>query len=294
MKDKIEVSSLTEGLEVFLNKTKMQCEIPYFRCGALVTGFPDLDKKIGGLGKGLNVIAGRPLNYHEMFHRNIIENMLMELDDSNSILHLESGIDVDSFYRRMVSSFSRVDYMKLDKGQLDDDSWARISATLELFKKRKNLFVRHKSTYVEDIPKLIQQLDSEDKKVSVLSISSIHNLKTKKPYESRYAEVSNISKTLKAISIDYDLCLIVGSNVNRRCEERVDKQPLIRDLRDSGTLEDDANTILFCYNPDVYSEDNLDITEIAIAKNDFGSLGSIRLLCSQQYSRFDNCVGYEE
>lgn len=292
MKDNIEVLSLSDGLERLLVKTEAQynneISSDTWRCGSLSTGYPDLDRKTGGIGKGLTVIAGRPLNHHEMFHRNVLENMLFELEQGKNIFHLELGIDSDSFYRRLLSSLSRVDYVKLESGQLDDEDWARISASMGILMEKQNLFIRNKSTYVEDIPEIFKQLELDNGKISVISISSIHNLKTKIRYESRYAEICSISKALKAMSIDLDICLIVGSNINRKCEERADKRPLIWDLRDSGTLEEDANIILLCYNHGVYTDDSFGHAEVIVAKNDFGGSGTTRLFCNSQFSRFDN------
>ncbi|EHN68699.1 DnaB helicase C-terminal domain-containing protein [Aliivibrio fischeri] len=295
MKENIEVISMDVGLENCLLKIEKQYQkeevTTAWRCDALSTGYNDVDKKTGGISKGLTVIAGRPLNHHAMFHRNIIENILLDLNNEECILHFESDLNIDSFYRRVVSSISRVDYSALESGKIDDESWSRISATMGILMEKQNLFIHGKSTYIEDIQDVIDTVELDGKRVSVISISSIHNLKTKDRYESRYAEVCAISKKLKAMAIDLNIYLIVGSNVNRKCEERADKRPLIWDLRDSGTLEEDANTIMFCYNNEVYGENNFGVAEVIIAKNDFGERSISKLFCNSQYSRFDNFLG---
>ncbi|SQD77850.1 DnaB-like helicase C-terminal domain-containing protein [Moritella yayanosii] len=292
MNNKFDLITLDNGLATFVNNKEEQFEKSSnnqpMRHDGLSTGFIDLDKKIGGIGQGLTVIAGRPLNHSDTLQRNILENIILELRNNQYVLHIELGLPINNFYNKMLSSLSSIHYPTLESGHLDDDDWASLSATLGQLMKKPKLVVHNKTTYIEDIQSIVEQMKQEHGEIAVISISSLQDLKTKTTFDNRYAEVCYISKRLKQLSLDEKARVIVGSSVNRKCEERADMRPVLSDLRDSGTIEEDANLILFCYNQRAYNSSAPALTEVIIGKNDFGYTSSIKLSCNDMFSRLDN------
>ncbi|MEZ8095799.1 DnaB-like helicase C-terminal domain-containing protein [Photobacterium swingsii] len=290
--------TMEAALESVLMKLESKYQEPEpsnIKIDAFSTGYIDLDKKIGGLGKGLTVISGRPMHGADVLQRNILENIVMEQGPCGSkVLHFETNTDTDYFYQRVLSSLGRVDFSDIQLGQLDDEAWARISSTMGLLMGCKNLIVCDKpKIYIEDIEKICDEVIKEHGGLATISFSSLQSICTRKKCDTRYAEVSEASRFLKYLSLKYDTRVIVTSNLNRNLEQRADKRPLLWDLRDSGSIEEDADVILFCYRDEVYNEESsfINISEVIISKNNFSSGGIVHLTYVDNFSRFDNYAG---
>lgn len=290
--------TMEAALESVLIKIESKYQEPEFsniKIDAFSTGYSDLDKKIGGLGKGLTIISGRPGHGAEVLQRNILENIAMELGLSSSkVLHFETNVDTDYFYQRLLSSLSRVEFSNIQLGLLDDEAWARISCTMGVLMELQNLIVCDKpKLYIEDIEKICDEVIKENGDLAVISFSSLQSISTRKKCDTRYAEVSEVSRFLKYLSLKYDTRVIVTSSLNRNLEQRADKRPVLWDLRDSGSIEEDADVIIFCYRDEIYNEETpfKNISEVIISKNNFTAEGIVRLTYIDQFSRYDNYVG---
>ncbi|MFI3276540.1 DnaB-like helicase C-terminal domain-containing protein [Vibrio sp.] len=152
--------------------------------------------------------------------------------------------------------------------------------------------VNRPTLYIEDIEQICDETIEEYGALPVIAIDSLQAVRSRKSFDNRYAETAEITRTLKALSVKYNTRLVVRSNLNRNLELRADKRPVLFDLRDSGTIEDDATMVIFSYVESVYVPDEcfdgVSLMEAIVAKNDGGRMGTATLLYSAPYSRADN------
>lgn len=279
-----ELAKLFESLEDHCAENKnLQLKLH-----GLPTGFLEIDQFIGGIGKGLTVIAGRPLSCNDILHRNIIEYNIFNNKENPIILHIETNELSESYFSKILSSTSKVALNALSSGSLDSEGWDRLAIGTEKLDNIKNFLLYNKTIYIQELPEICDQIINDYGAVNLISISNIQDLRTKTKYENRYAEISEISKALKKLSLDYNTRVLIGSGLNRKCEERVDKRPMLYDLRDSGTIEEDANVIMFCFNPCAYFEEAEEKIEVIVAKNDLNTLGVVELVYIPKFSKIVN------
>jgi replicative DNA helicase len=257
----------------------------------LSTGYSDLDKMIGGLKQGLYVIAGSSEMRTDTLQRNIIEHA--SLTGDKTVLHFECNLNNTDFTNFCLSSIGRIDITKMSQCMLGDEEWERLSSTMGLLSEKINLELCDCAGMTTD------QLEEQVKKVSqrnqlsMISINSMHNLRLPFRTENRYNEMAEVSRFLKELSKKYEVPVVVTASINRRLIERSDKRPILSDLRDTGTIGDDADYILFVYRDEVYHEDSAfgGMAEVIIAKNQTGGVGRIPLTYIGPFSRFENYVG---
>lgn len=255
------------------------------------TGYSDLDKMIGGLKQGLYVISGSSEMRTDTLQRNIIEHA--SLTDDKTALHFECNLNQTDFTNFCLSSISRIDITKISRGMLTDDEWQRISSTMGLLTDKAKLELCDCAGMTTDQLEEQVQKASERNQLSMISINSMHNLCLSYSTENRYNEMAEISRFLKELSKRYAVPVVVTASINRRLVERSDKRPILSDLRDTGTIGDDADCILFVYRDEVYHDDSefLGMAEVIIAKNQTGYIGVLPLTYIGQFSRFENYVG---
>ncbi len=257
----------------------------------LSTSYSDLDEITSGLKQGLYVIAGSSEMRTDILQRNIIENV--SLTEKKPVLHFEFNLNQIDFTKFLLSSLGRIDFTKISKGNLEDEDWSRISLTFSLLAEKMNLeFCDCAGMTTTQLTEQIQKVH-ENKGLSMITINSMHNLRLPHRTENRYNEMTEISRYLKELSKKYEVPVVVTSSVNRKLIERSDKRPLLHDLRDTGTISDDADCIMLIYRDEVYHDDSefSGLAEIIVSKNIFGSTGRIPLTFQKQYSRFDNYAG---
>jgi replicative DNA helicase len=193
---------------------------------------------------------------------------------------------------RTLSSLSRVDQSALRSGKLNDHDWTRIFSSMSLVSERMNMFI-------DDTPALSPtDLRSRARKIAreqgglsmivvdYLQLMQVPGMST----DNRVNEVSEISRSLKALAKELGIPLVALSQLSRKCEERTDKRPMMADIRESGAIEQDADLILFVYRDEVYHPESQDkgIAEIIIGKQRNGPIGTIKLSFFGQYCRFDD------
>ena len=254
----------------------------------LATGFKDFDGMTAGLHPGdLVIIAGRPSMGKTSFAMNIAEHAAIGERASVAIFSMEMSAEQLSF--RMISSLGRVNQSNLRRGRFSDEDWSRINSAVSVMSKAK--------VFIDDTPALnptelrarARRLKREHGHdlivVDYLQLMQVHG-----SAENRATEISEISRSLKALARELELPVITLSQLNRSVEQRTDKRPVMSDLRESGAIEQDADVILFIYRDEVYNPDTQDkgTAEIIISKQRNGPIGMVRLAFLGEYTRFES------
>ncbi len=257
------------------------------------TGFLDLDKKTSGLQPSdLIIVAARPSMGKTTFAMNLCENAMMQEDKPVLVFSLE--MPAEQIMMRMLASLSRVDQTKIRTAQLDDEDWARISNTMRLVKEKDNLFVDDSSGLTPmEVRTRARKLARDRGGISLIMIDYLQLMQVPGLSDNRTLEIAEISRSLKALAKELQVPVVALSQLNRGLEQRADKRPINSDLRESGSIEQDADLIMFIYRDEVYHENSEDkgIAEIIIGKQRNGPIGTSRVTFQGQFSRFDNYVG---
>lgn len=282
------------AISSLLARTTDKIDALYHSGGALSglsTGFTDFDSMTSGLQKGdLVIVAGRPSMGKTSFAMNICEYAAIKHDKPALIFSME--MPADSLTMRMMSSLGRIDQHRLRSGQLNDDDWPRITSAVGMLSEAK--------LYIDDTPALspgdvrsrARRLSREHGGLSLIMLDYLQLMQMPGSKENRTLEISEISRSLKALAKELDVPVVALSQLNRSLEQRQDKRPVMSDLRESGAIEQDADLIAFIYRDEVYHDDTPDkgTAEIIIAKQRNGPIGKTRLTFMGQFTRFENFV----
>lgn len=256
----------------------------------LTTGFKDLDNMTQGLQPSdLVIIAGRPSMGKTTFAMNLVETAVMHSDKAALVFSME--MPAEQLLMRMLSSLGRIDQTKVRTGQLLDQDWDRISSTLAILKEKK--------LYIDDTPGLspndlrtrTRRVMRDEGDISIIMVDYLQLMRVPGNKENRTAEISEISRSLKALAKEFNCPVVALSQLNRGLEQRTNKRPIMSDLRESGAIEQDADLIAFVYRDEVYNpekEGNKGLAEIIIGKQRNGPIGSLHLLFTGRYTRFDD------
>lgn len=252
-------------------------------------GFTDLDKLTSGLQAGdLIVVASRPSMGKTVFAMNVAEAVAIK--SNTPVLVFSMEMPAESLVMRMLSSLGSIDQYKVRTGQLKDDDWLRITHAIGILSETK--------LYIDDTPALTpgeirsrtRRLAREHGGLGLIVIDYLQLMHVPGTKENRSTEISEISRSLKALAKELNIPIIALSQLNRSLETRTDKRPQMSDLRESGAIEQDGDLITFIYRDEVYHEDSPDKgrAEIIIAKHRNGPIGKVILTFRGQYTRFDN------
>jgi replicative DNA helicase len=253
------------------------------------TGFPRLDEKTSGFQAGdFIVLAGRPSMGKTALALNIARNASLETEEPSAIFSLEMSKEQLSL--RMLSAEARVDSSKMRGGFLSEADLAKIN--------RAAGALYDIPIFIDDSP-AISALEIRakarrmkmEKSLGLIIIDYLQLMRGRSSAERRELEISEISRSLKALAKELHIPVIALSQLNRKVEERTNKRPVLSDLRESGAIEQDADVIVFIYRDKVYNkdEDNRnDIAELILAKQRNGPIGTVRLAFLEQYTRFEN------
>jgi replicative DNA helicase len=257
------------------------------------TGFTDLNKKTSGLQPSdLIIVAARPSMGKTTFAMNLCENAMLSEDKPVLVFSLE--MPSEQIMMRMLASLSRVDQTKIRTAQLDDEDWARISNTMAMLKDKDNLFIDDSSALTPmELRTRARKLAREKGGISLIMIDYLQLMRVPGLSENRTLEIAEISRSLKALAKELEVPVVALSQLNRSLEQRADKRPINSDLRESGSIEQDADLIMFIYRDEVYNENSTEkgISEIILGKQRNGPIGTVRLTFQGHYSRFDNYAG---
>ena len=255
------------------------------------TGYEDFDEKTAGLQPSdLIIIAGRPSMGKTALAVNIAENAAIKNNLSVAIFSMEmSG---EQLAMRMLASLARIDQQKIRTGKLtSDDDWARLVATVSMMQDKK--------IFIDDTPALTPaELRARCRRLvkehglDLVIIDYLQLMQVPGTKENRATEISEISRSMKAMAKELKVPVVALSQLNRSLEQRPNKRPMMSDLRESGAIEQDADLIVFIYRDEVYNEDSPDKgkAEIIIAKQRNGPIGTVNLTFLAQYTRFENYI----
>jgi len=280
-------------LEETVEKIEQLYQKPHDGVTGVSSGYQDLDKKTAGLQKSdLIIVAARPSMGKTTFAMNLCENAAMTEEKPVLIFSLE--MPGNQIMMRMLASLSRVDQTRIRTGQLDDEDWARISSTMGILLEKRNMYIDDSSGLTPtEVRSRARRIYREHGGLSLIMIDYLQLMRVPSLSENRTLEIAEISRSLKALAKELQVPVVALSQSNRSLEQRADKRPVNSDLRESGSIEQDADLIMFIYRDEVYHEnsDLKGVAEIIIGKQRNGPIGTVRLTFNGQWSRFDNYAG---
>ena len=263
----------------------------------VTTGFVELDKKTAGLQPSdLIIVAARPSMGKTTFAMNLCENAAMASDKPVLVFSLE--MPAEQIMMRMIASLARVDQTKIRTGQnLEEAEWSKIASVFGMFKQKNNLYIDDSSGLTPtELRSRARRVYRENGGLSMIMVDYLQLMRAPAFSDNRTLEIAEISRSLKALAKELEVPVIALSQLNRTLEQRADKRPVNSDLRESGSIEQDADLIMFIYRDEVYNENSEDkgVAEIIIGKQRNGPIGRVRLAFNGQFSRFDNLAEQRE
>ncbi len=254
------------------------------------TGFTDLDGMTSGLQPAdLVIVAGRPSMGKTTFAMNLVENAVLRSDKVILVFSLE--MPSDSIVMRMLSSLGRIDQTKVRSGKLDDDDWPRLTSAVNLLNERKLFIDDTAGISPTEMRARARRLAREHGEIGMIMVAYLPLMRIPgSSGDNRTNEISEISRSLKALAKEFNCPVIALSQLNRSLEQRPNKRPVNSDLRESGAIEQDADIIMFVYRDEVYHPETeyKGVAEIIIGKQRNGPIGTCRLAFIGKYTRFDN------
>ncbi len=256
----------------------------------ITTGFRDLDDRTSGLQKSdLVIVAARPSMGKTAFSMNLAENAL--LSGKKPVLVFSMEMPADAILMRMLSSIGRIDQTRVRSGNLEEEDWPRLTSAVSM--------LMDQPLYIDDTAALSPtEVRSRARRVArenngelgLILIDYLQLMRVPGNTEGRTSEISEISRSLKALAKELECPVVALSQLNRSLEQRTDKRPVNSDLRESGAIEQDADVIMFIYRDEYYNENSEDkgLAEIIIGKQRNGPTGRIKLAFQGQYTRFDD------
>ncbi len=254
----------------------------------LATGFYDLDYKTTGMQPSdLILLAARPSMGKTSLALNIAMNMALKQNIPVAVFSLE--MSKEQLMNRLLAMDSQIDAQRLRTGQLKGDEWDKLMTSGTQMQKA--------SIVIDDTPGLtISQLRSKARKykvefgIQMIFIDYLQLMQGNGRTDNRQQEVSEISRSLKALARELNVPIMALSQLNRSPEQREDKRPILSDLRESGAIEQDADVVMFIYRDEYYHKDSpdKDIAEVIVAKQRNGPTGTVKLIFMKQLTKFAN------
>lgn len=284
---------LTSILEKTVDRIEKLFGQPHDGVTGVSTGFNDLDKMTAGLQKSdLVIVAARPSMGKTTFAMNLAEYAAMTQEKPVLIFSLE--MPSEQIMMRMLASLGRIDQTKIRTGQLDDEDWARLSSTMGLLMEKGKMYIDDSSGLTPtEVRSRARRVAREHGGISMIMVDYLQLMTVPGMQDNRTLEIAEISRSLKALAKELECPVVALSQLNRSLEQRSDKRPVNSDLRESGSIEQDADLIMFIYRDEVYHDDSADkgTAEIIIGKQRNGPIGRVRLTFQGHFSRFDNYAG---
>ena len=252
------------------------------------TGFTELDTKTSGFHKGdMVLIAARPSMGKTAFELNVAVNAALKAGKSVALFSLE--MSKEQLVYRMLCSEANIDAQKLRTGNLTDEEWINLARAAGPLANSK--------IYIDDTPAItVSEVRSKcrrlkiERGVDIIMIDYLQLMSGSRQTDSRQQEVSDISRALKALAKEMEAPVIALSQLSRAPEIRADHRPILSDLRESGSIEQDADIVMFLYRDDYYNKESekKNIAEVIIAKQRNGPTGTVELAWLSQFTRFAN------
>ena len=260
----------------------------------IATGFSDLDQKTSGLQQGdLVIVAGRPSMGKTAFALNMAEHVAVHDGLPVAVFSMEMG--GSQLAIRMLGSIGRLDQMKLRTGRLSDEDWSRLTDAVSK--------LHEAPIHIDETPALnalelrarARRLHRQYDGLGLVVVDYLQLMSSSSQGENRATEISEISRSLKALAKELHVPVVALSQLNRSLEARPNKRPVMSDLRESGAIEQDADVILFIYRDEVYNPETADKgkAEIIIGKQRNGPIGTLSLTFLGEFTRFENYANPE-
>jgi replicative DNA helicase len=254
------------------------------------TGYKEFDKLTAGLQKGdLIIVAGRPSMGKTTLAVNIAENAAIGSKVPTAIFSMEMPAEQLAF--RMISSLGRVDQSHLRTGRFPDEDWSRINTAVQLMADAPIFIDDTAALSPTEIRARARRLKREHG-LGLVVLDYLQLMHVPGSKENRATEISEISRSLKALAKELEVPVIALSQLNRSVEQRQDKKPVMSDLRESGAIEQDADLIIFIYRDEVYNPETprKGTADINVAKQRNGPVGDFTLTFVGKYTKFENWV----
>ncbi len=255
----------------------------------LATGWNDFDEMTAGLQPGdLIIIAGRPSMGKTTFAMNMVENAAIKSAHPVAVFSME--MPGEQLIMRMMSSLGRIDQHRIRTGKLGDDDWPRLTSAVSLLAEAQLFIDDSAALSPGEVRARARRLQRAHGQLGLVIVDYLQLMRVPGNAENRATEVAEISRGLKALAKELNVPLVALSQLNRSLEQRGDKRPIMSDLRESGSLEQDADLICFIYRDEVYNSESPDkgIAEIIIGKQRNGPIGTVRLTFLGNYTRFES------
>ncbi|MGI1669251.1 MAG: replicative DNA helicase [Neptuniibacter sp.] len=282
-----------EGVNVLLKKAVDRIDTLFNSDGDLTgvtTGFDDLDQKTAGLQPSdLIIVAARPSMGKTTFAMNLVENALMATDKPVLVFSLE--MPADQLVTRMLSSLGRIDQTRVRTGMLEEEDWPKLTTAVNMMRDKPLFIDDQAGISPNEMRTRARRIVREHGDLAMIMVDYLQLMQMKgSGIESRTQEISEISRSLKALAKELKCPVVALSQLNRSLEQRPNKRPVNSDLRESGAIEQDADVIMFIYRDEVYNEDSehKGVAEIIIGKQRNGPIGTSRLAFIGKYTKFEN------
>ena len=282
-----------QGMKELLKSTVERIDELFERGDAITgtaTGFDQFDENTSGLQKGdLIIVAGRPSMGKTSLAMNMAEYAVIQKQACVAIFSME--MPSHQLTMRMLSSIGRINQQHIRTGKLTDEDWPRLTSAVSMLSESKLFIDDSPALSPTEIRARARRLKREHG-LSLIIIDYLQLMQITGSTENRTNDVSEISRSLKALAKELDVPVIALSQLNRSLEQRTDKRPVMSDLRESGAIEQDADLIVFIYRDEVYNEESPDkgTAEIIVAKQRNGPIFKTRLTFLGQFTRFENFI----
>jgi replicative DNA helicase len=224
---------------------------------------------------------------------NIAENVAIEKKLPVAVFSMEMASN--QLTTRLIGSVGKVDQHKMRTGQLDDDDWDKLTDALGELNEAPIHIDEGSALNSFEVRARARRLQRQAGQLGLIVVDYIQLMAAPggRQSENRATEISEISRSLKALAKELNVPVVALSQLNRSLEQRPDKRPVMSDLRESGAIEQDADVILFIYRDEVYNPESADkgLAEIIVAKQRNGPIGRVKLTFLGQYTRFENYAG---
>jgi replicative DNA helicase len=258
----------------------------------LATGFREFDEKTSGLQRNdLIIVAARPSMGKTALCLTLAQNAAIHEKAVVAIFSLE--MSKEQLVMRMLSSESKVDAHRFRTGYLTRDEWGRLAEGIQTLSDTKIFIDDSPGISVLQMRAKARRLKAEQKALDLIVVDYLQLMQGSKRTESRQQEVSQISRELKSLAKELNVPVVALSQLSRAPEARNPPRPMMSDLRESGSIEQDADVVAFIYREDYYKPDdeNAGIAEIILAKQRNGPIGTVKLAFLKEFTRFENYFG---
>ena len=256
----------------------------------LSTGLADLDSITDGLHNSeLTVVASRP----NMGKTDLVLGIAAHaaIMEKKAVAYFSLNLPADRIIRRLIASIGFVSSYSLLRGMLKDKDWPRLTSAVEILKD-STLYIDESLSLT--LPLLKERLEKIRKEhgLDLVIIDSLQNLVFQEQIEGKLNSNISITKGIKNLTREFQVPILVTSSISPDVESRVNKRPILQDLDEMLSLDDDADTVIFIYRDQIYNEDTLDMgaAELIVAKNSNGPIGTVQVVYFAKYSRFDNYI----